>query len=300
VSFGKRVSVAAPAKLNLCLHVGDRRADGYHDLESLVVFASVGDVIALEASDDFSLSVDGAFAGALDCGEDNLVSRAARLLAANIQIDRGARIHLTKNLPVASGIGGGSADAAAVLRGLVRLWSLDIPPGMLLELATSLGADVPVCVGSAPAWMEGKGERITPLPAFPPMYLLLVNPGIAVPTGQVFAALSKRRGLGFACPETAFTDTDALLGFLRTTTNDLEEPARALAPEIAEVLAELAEFPGALLARMSGSGATCFGIFENDAELTSAAASLARRHPEWWVKETMLAPEIAAAAVFVQ
>lgn len=300
MSAAERVVVAAPAKLNFCLHVGNRRADGYHDLESLVAFSAVGDVIALETGEGFSLSVDGAFAALLDGGEDNLALRAARLLAASTKTDRGARIRLTKNLPVASGLGGGSADAAAVLRGLARLWNLDTPLDVLHELAASLGADVPVCVKSVPAWMEGKGERITRLPTFPPLHLLLVNPGTAVPTGQVFASLTKRRGLGLVCPQPGFPDASALLRFLQGTTNDLEAPARVIAPEVAELLDILTKSPGALLARMSGSGATCFGIFSSGIELITATNSLAARHPGWWVKATTLAADNMAAPVFVQ
>lgn len=298
MSGKERVVVSAPAKLNLCLHVGNRRADGYHDLESLVAFADVGDVIILEAKDGFSLSVDGPFP--LGGGEDNLAMRAARLLAANAKVERGARICLTKNLPVAAGLGGGSADAAAVLRGLVRLWNLDLSHDALREFAASLGADVPVCVESAPAWMEGKGDRVTPLPPLPPLHLLLANPGIPVPTKEVFANLHSRRGLGLACPAAGFADATMLLQFLQATTNDLEEPARAIAPRIGEVLGGMAEFPGALLARMSGSGATCFCIFGSAGEATNAAEMLRARHPEWWIRASAIAPASAAAPVFVQ
>lgn len=299
MSVGERIVVAAPAKINLFLHVGDRRADGYHDLESLVAFAAIGDAIAVESADGFSLSVDGPFAARLGAADDNLALRAAQLLGAQWARSRGAQIRLTKKLPVASGIGGGSADAAAVLRALVRLWKLDLPDGALQELAASLGADVPVCIESAPAWMEGKGERITPLPFLPRLYLLLVNPGIAVPTGPVFAALRDRRGLGFVRPKSAFADTSALLQFLRQTTNDLEQPARAIAPEVGYVLDALIDQQGILLARMSGSGATCFGIFEGEDERTKAGARIAALHREWWIRGTMLAPESFAEPVFV-
>src|ERR1700722_15453241 len=182
VSHRERVVVAAPAKLNLCLHVGNRRADLYHDLQSLVAFAAEGDVIILEAKDGFSLFVDGPFA--LGGGEDNLALRAARLLVANARVEWGGRLCLTKNLPVAAGLGGGSADAAAVLRGFVRLLNLDLPQGVLREYAAWLGADLPVGVESAPAWMEGKGDRVTLLPPLPPLHLVLANPRIPVPTKE--------------------------------------------------------------------------------------------------------------------
>jgi 4-diphosphocytidyl-2-C-methyl-D-erythritol kinase len=295
VSGKKRVVVAAPAKLNLCLHVGSRRADGYHELESLVVFATVGDQIVLDADDRFSLFVEGPFA--LGGGEDNLAMRAAGLLASHAGVKRGVRICLTKNLPIAAGLGGGSADAAAVLRGLVRLWDLDLSHKDLRELGASLGADVPVCIDSAPAWMEGKGEHIRSLASLPPLCLLLVNPGIPVPTMQVFANLRDRRGLGAVCPE--FSDAAALLQFLRSTTNDLEPPARGIAPEVEQVLSELATLPGALLSRMSGSGATCFGVFASDDELTRAAATLDVRHPEWWIRRSAIAAEGVAAPAII-
>ncbi len=300
MSDGDRVVVAAPAKINLFLHVGSRRADGYHDLESLVAFAAVGDVITIEPDDGLSLTVDGPFAAALGSGDDNLVMRAAGLLAAEAGASRGARIWLTKNLPVAAGLGGGSADAAAVLRALKRLWNLEMPPGELHKLAATLGADVPVCVESAPAWMEGKGERLTTLPPFPPLPMLLVNPGLPVPTGQVFAALRNRRGLGLPCPGTGFCDGPALLRFLRSTTNDLEEPARSVAPGVGDVLEAMAALPRALLARMSGSGATCFGIFQNDGELTESADLLAAHHPDWWIRRTTIASRSAPVPAFVQ
>jgi 4-diphosphocytidyl-2-C-methyl-D-erythritol kinase len=296
VSNRSRVFALAPAKINLCLHVGDRRADGYHDLESLVAFAAIGDVITIEPDDQFLLTVDGPFAGVLGASEDNLALRAAQLLATEARIGSGARIHLTKNLPVASGIGGGSADAAAALRALVRLWKIGLPGGALRKIAASLGADVPICLDSTPAWMEGKGERITPLPSLPPVHLLLANPGVPVPTGQVFAALRERRGVGLGRPN-GFGDVAELIQFLRTTTNDLERSARAIAPEVADVLEAMAVLPGAMFVRMSGSGATCFGIFASDAEVIKGAELLATRHPEWWVRPTTLAPKDLAAPV---
>jgi 4-diphosphocytidyl-2-C-methyl-D-erythritol kinase len=300
VSSAKRVVVAAPAKINLCLHVGSRRPDGYHDLESLVAFTARGDTISIETGEDFCLSVDGTFAADLVADDNNLALRAARLLAEEVKFVRGARIDLTKNLPVASGIGGGSADAAATLRALACLWDMDVPDRTLYELAESLGADVPVCIRSAPAWMEGKGERITILPALPAADLLLVNPGVPVPTGAVFAALRERRGVGLDWPRGGFNSVAPLIEFLQATTNDLEGPARAIAPEVGEVLGEIAGMPGALLTRMSGSGATCFAIFESDREITAAADRLAARHPGWWIRKTTIAPPEFAAPVLFQ
>lgn len=261
------ITLKAPAKVNLFLHVGEKRADGYHALESLVVFAQAGDVLSVTPADTLSLAIDGPFAGGLST-TDNLVLKAARALG-----DGGAHITLTKNLPVASGIGGGSADAAAALRGLNQLWNLGHTDDALREIAATLGSDVPVCVASASAWMEGRGEILSPM-VVPSMAMLLVNPGVAVPTADVFCALKVRTGLG------ARHSTD-----LAGTTNDLEAPARAIQPAIGEVLDAIAA-QGPKLARMSGSGATCFGIFDSDDEASRAARALSEAHPGWWVQAT--------------
>jgi 4-diphosphocytidyl-2-C-methyl-D-erythritol kinase len=279
--------VAAPAKLNLFLHVGDKRADGHHDLESLVAFTLCGDEIHFEPDESISLSLSGPFGAQLSADEDNLALRAAMLLAEKTGIRRGARVHLCKILPVASGLGGGSADAAAVLRGLVRLWEIDFDREGLGEVGASLGADVPVCIDSTTAWMEGKGERVCALPPLPKARVLLVNPGVPVPTAQVFTTLRERRGVGATPPQGAFTDVYALAHFLRERTNDLEAPARAIAPIIGEVLQEIEKLPDVLLARMSGSGATCFGLFSDEEQVRGAGVVLRSRHPQWWIAETV-------------
>jgi 4-diphosphocytidyl-2-C-methyl-D-erythritol kinase len=269
----------ASAKVNLFLHVGEKRADGFHALQSLAVFAQAGDVLSFAPADDLSLSITGPFAAGLSCGSDNLVLRAARALAA----DRGAAIMLEKNLPVASGIGGGSADAAAALRGLRRLWKLSLDDAALAGIAASIGSDVPVCLASAPAWMDGRGEIVTVLDALPPLSLLLVNPGVAVPTKAVFAALTKRSGTGMDLQNIKLPDTGELLTFLEQNANDLEAPALAIQPVIGEVLAALNALPGSLFARMSGSGATCFAIFPDDDSCAQAAALLRMKQPSWWI-----------------
>jgi len=275
-------AVFAPAKINLYLHVGAKRADGFHELESLVVFADVGDMLSFEAADALSLTIDGAFAPALANEPDNLVRKAARALAAHATIEPKARIALTKNLPVASGIGGGSADAAAALRGLVKLWKLDIDPAALRAIALSLGADVPACLDSKPALVGGVGERLTPLPGLPPLDLVLVNPGVPVATAEVFRRLEHRSGVGGAA-RNSFRDWNALIARLETMHNDLEEPAASIAPEIREAIDAICRDPAALIARMSGSGATCFGIY-GDMESAAASADIIRRaHPKWWV-----------------
>lgn len=237
------------------------------------MFASVGDVLRAEADTAISLSIDGPFASGLSVGDDNLVVRAARCLAGTGQ---GAALLLTKNLPVASGIGGGSADAAAALRLVARLWDIE---GDLRDVAVLLGADVPVCVLSRPARMGGIGEILAPAPRLPPCGIVLVNPGLAVPTPDVFRS---RRG-NFS-PEArlpaAWADAGSMAKDLGALRNDLEGPAIGLCPVIQVVIEAIRQMPGCLLARMSGSGATCFGLFASDAEAAGAAALLER--PGWW------------------
>jgi 4-diphosphocytidyl-2-C-methyl-D-erythritol kinase len=269
----------APAKVNLFLHVGETRPDGYHELESLVAFAHIGDVLRIEPAEELSLSLAGPFAGKLDdC--DNLVLKAARALAQASGVRKGARMVLYKVLPVASGIGGGSSDAAAALRGLADLWDIDFTDDSLREIGATIGSDVPVCVARAPSWMAGRGEKVTVLDgvAVPPM--VLVNPGVAVPTGEVFRALKARRGVG--TPRPGPGGTDDLLEYLKTTANDLEAPARKIAPAVGEVLDALSASQGVRLSRMSGSGATCFALFENAADALAAVDAIEAARPEWW------------------
>jgi 4-diphosphocytidyl-2-C-methyl-D-erythritol kinase len=276
------ITEPAPAKVNLFLHVGERRADGFHPLQSLAVFTGAGDVLRAGAASSLSLTLDGPFVAGLQAESDNLVLRAARALAADAGVPAGATLTLTKNLPVASGIGGGSADAAAALRALKQLWNLDTGDAALLEIASFLGSDVPVCVPSTAAYMEGRGEILTPV-SLPRLPILLVNPGVAVPTRDVFAALQTRSGVELALPQGGFADAAALLRFLAQTCNDLEAPARLIQPVIGAVLDALAALPGVRLARMSGSGATCFALFADDAACAAAAAMLQAAHPGWWV-----------------
>ena len=288
--------VPAPAKINLFLHVGPRRADGYHVLQSLVCFTEAGDVLSVAPSEHLSLAVEGPFAAGLAGEGDNLILKAARALAAHARITKGAAITLTKNLPVASGIGGGSADAAAALRGLVTLWDVQIPDSDLHAIALTLGSDVPVCVASRPAMMEGRGERVTPVPALPPLPMVLVNPGVAVPTGEVFRRLGRTvEDVLPPLPDYPVTpDAAALLAYLSRTRNDMEPAAKQIAPVIGEVLLDL-EQRGVLIARMCGSGATCYGLFESDAAAEAAARGIAAAHASWWAVATRIAgAEIAA------
>ena len=277
------VSEQAPAKINLFLHLGEKRADGFHPLQSLAVFTAAGDMLKIEEGFGLSLTIDGPFAAGLQSESDNLVLRAARALGT-----QGAQLTLTKNLPVASGIGGGSADAAAALRGLNALWHAGRDQDALCGIAASLGSDIPVCVASTPSFMEGRGEILRAAECLPHIPMLLVNPGVAVSTKDVFAALKTRSGAEMTLPQGRFADTADLLRFLDTTRNDLEAPALALQPVIGEVLAAIRALPGALLARMSGSGATCFGIFADDDACTRAAEALRKTAPDWWIAPTFV------------
>ena len=263
---------AAPAKLNLTLHVTGRRADGYHLLDSLVVFCDIGDVVTL-SDGPLALTMTGPFAAGLAAEPDNLCLRAARLAGRDVAIT------LEKNLPVASGIGGGSADAAAVLRALGSA-----PAG-----TETLGADVPVCMAGVPTRMRGLGEILDPLPPLPPLHLVLVNPGRGLSTPAVFKVLAQRENPPMPDPLPRFPDAQTLIAFLHDCRNDLQDPAIALMPEIADCLAAL-NAAGAQLARMSGSGATCFGLFADAAAARAAQTAIAQAHPKWWVAASGLAP----------
>jgi len=218
------VRVFAPAKINLFLHVVGQRSDGFHDLQSMVAFADIGDEIFAERSDVNSLSIDGPFAEGLAAESDNLVLRAARALSERLGVRGGARFRLTKNLPVASGIGGGSADAAAAMRALLALYG-EIETSDLISLAASLGSDIPVCMVSRTAMMEGRGERLSELPPLPRVPIVLVNPGISVSTAEIFRALATKNNPPVAAPPT-FASIEELVRYLCTTRNDLEAVAR--------------------------------------------------------------------------
>jgi 4-diphosphocytidyl-2-C-methyl-D-erythritol kinase len=278
------ITVNAPAKINLTLHVCGKRADGYHLLDSLVVFAGVGDRITVSDDTALRLSVGGPFGAALTNEPDNLVLRAARLLAASSHTTRGAHIHLEKNLPVASGIGGGSADAAATLMACGRLWNLDPRAISDTDIAAKLGADVPVCLRGVPAFMSGIGEIVAPAPPLPAAWLVLVNPGEPLATKAVFAALAGRFSKAMARESFAGLATARdLAAALTLYRNDLMAPARELLPSVVTVLDTLEQSPGCLLARLSGSGPTCFGVFADEDGARIAAAGLEKSHTGWWV-----------------
>ena len=284
------VTVDAPAKINLYLHVTGKIDEGprsgYHLLDSLIVFADFGDRIVAVPSDNLTLTIEGPFADSLTVGNENLVMQAARGLADLIGIKAKAAITLTKNLPVASGIGGGSADAAAALKALAQLWNVSSDMG---NLAVELGTDVPVCLNGCPSIISGFGEIITQVPPLPACWLVLVNPMISVRTPAVF---NQRIGSyttthSFdAAPGTA-EEFGTLLAERR---NDLTTAAIELAPPISDVLKALADQPGSLLARLSGSGATCFGLFAGKDEAGAAAEQISRHQNGWWVKSAKICP----------
>ncbi len=289
------IQVFAPAKVNLYLHIVGRRPDGYHLLDSLVAFVDIGDTLSVAPAASLSLTVDGSEAGELgEIGEDNLVLRAARLLASASRTTAGAAIHLEKRLPVASGIGGGSSDAAAALRALGRLWGCTVDPAGAL----GLGADVPACLAATPVWVGGIGEHLEPAIGLPPAGIVLANPRSPLPTADVFR---RRRG-GFT-PADRFAampgNASALAALLAARRNDLTDAAISIVPEITEVLEQLASLPGALLSRMSGSGATCFALFADRAAAVTAHKMLVQGQPRWWSAAgalTMAAPTIESDA----
>ena len=290
------LTTRARAKVNLTLRVLGRRADGYHELESLVAFAGVGDTLSLEPGPELALTIGGPRGDGLPVDESNLILRAARALAAEtagtIDTLRAGAFHLVKCLPVASGIGGGSADAAAALRLLARLNGLAPDDPALLRAAASVGADVPVCLASRARIMAGIGERLGPPLRLPPLFALLVNPSVPVETAAVFKELGLRAGeatSGAGEPAIPQHETTAgLIASMAESGNDLEAPARRIAPVIDAVLAALGDQPGCRLARMSGSGATCFALFDDCRQSTAAGRVLARAWPGWWVKATVL------------
>lgn len=281
-------SVTARAKINLYLHVVGKRPDGYHLLDSLIVFAETGDAIEAVAADTLSLRVAGPFGTGLGNGPDNLVLRAAEGLRDLCGVKAGAAIHLTKNLPIASGIGGGSADAAATLRALIALWAVTADRRALYDLALRLGADVPICLNGRAGFVGGIGEEIAPAGALPQAYLLLVNPLVPTPTPQVFKA---RQGDFSEAARWAKApdNTRDLAAALASRRNDLAEAAVRVTPVIADVLAAIAVTPDCLLARLSGSGATCFGLYETAAAAEAARKGVLGMHPGWWAVAAAMA-----------
>lgn len=276
------LSVKARAKVNLTLRVTGKRADGYHLLQSLVCFPDLGDSLEISPADELILAQEGPFAEAMGPLEENLVYRAAEALRSQAGVESGAALCLTKNLPVAAGIGGGSADAAAALNGLMTLWEIDEATVDLPALGLALGADVPVCLASEPTLVSGIGEELMPLGFLPALGILLVNPRQALSTAAVF----KAHWDDFSHPEGWLDlphENEAFIARLAVSSNDLEAAACRVLPLVDEVLARLWALPECRLARMSGSGATCFGLFPTVADAKAAATALAETMPQWWV-----------------
>ena len=276
---------AAPAKINLALHVTGRRPDGYHSIESLVVFTRFGDRLLVEEADSDTFTVAGRYAADVPTDGGNLVLKARDALRTALpHASARVSIRLEKNLLVASGIGGGSSDAAATLRGLAKLWDIDAGDDRLIDIGATLGADVPMCLAARPLIAKGIGDEIEPVSGCLPLGLVLVNPGVAVSTPEVFAALTKRDNDGLP-PLPKRIDFHSLRDWLESTRNDLEDAATALQSAISHARAALMR-ADAGFARMSGSGATCFGLFETGNVAKRAAQAIRAKHPDWFVAAT--------------
>jgi 4-diphosphocytidyl-2-C-methyl-D-erythritol kinase len=283
------LTVHAPAKVNLTLRVAGRRGDGLHEIESLVVFSNIADELSLDPSRPRALELLGPLRAACGPSGDNLVLKAAGALAARVFDLKIGHFTLIKRIPVAAGLGGGSADAAAALRLLAEANGLAPDDPRLLEAAQATGADVPVCLDPRPRIMRGAGELLSAALELPPLAAVLVNPGVALPTKGVFAAYDRSQAaLPAQAGPRSFNTRDELLAFLQAQPNDLEAAAISLQPVIGEVLFALRDLPSCRLARMSGSGATCFGLFDTGEAASAAAQQLRPAHPVWWIEETTL------------
>ncbi len=280
--------VLAPAKLNLALHVTGRRPDGYHLLDSLVAFTRFGDRLTITTADEDSFVVSGPFATGLEADDTNLVIRARDALRQTYGNQSPVSIALEKNLPVASGVGGGSSDAAAALKGLADIWKLDASDADLARIGLPLGADLPMCLAAKPLLARGIGDEITSVPGMASLGIVLVNPGVAVSTANVFAALANRDNEPLP-PLPRTLDFHGLCNWLETTRNDLEAPAQRVQPAINGALSALRK-GGAHFVRMSGSGATCFGLFESGNVAKRAATTIRERKPGWFVAATRNIP----------
>jgi 4-diphosphocytidyl-2-C-methyl-D-erythritol kinase len=277
----RSIEEVARAKVNLALHVLGRRPDGYHLLDSIVAFADICDRLIFTVADANSLILSGPYAEGLS-GSGDLVLRAREAMARAFgRLIPDLEVRLEKNIPLASGLGGGSADAAATLRALCRLAHLDPSSRAVKDIALSLGADVPVCLSSQPSRMRGIGELVEPMPDLPPFSVVLANPAVALPTAEVFASL------GLAPGETGYPPLVLPFAF-ETSRNDLTPPAIERLPVISSVLDALRAMAGVRFVRMSGSGATCFAVFDSITDARAAAADLAARHPGWWVMPALL------------
>ncbi len=275
------VEAFAPAKINLTLHVTGQRPDGYHLLDSLVVFADIGDRLSIEPAEDLSLTVTGPMAAGVPNDGRNLVLKAAQFAGF-----AAGRVVLEKNLPAEAGIGGGSSDAAAMLRAVSQLTGA--PVAVVAAGAEALGADIPVCLAARATRMQNIGEQLSDIAELPVLHAVLVNPGLSVPTPAVFKALVKKENAAMPAEIPRFETASDMMLWLQVMRNDLEPAALSLHPGIGTVLEALAELPGASLVRMSGSGATCFALFARRAEAEAAALRLGQKYPDWWVRPATL------------
>ena len=281
---GPSYTAFAPAKINLALHVTGRRSDGYHDIDTLVMFADVGDTLKAKPDGRLAFDVSGTFSGDVPKDQENLVIAAAEALRAETQIKSGARLSLVKNLPVGAGIGGGSSDAAAALTVLNRLWATGLDRAELMDIGGRLGADIPMCLKGETLRAVGKGDRLFSWPGLPSVPVVVVWPARFVSTGSVFGAVTAFDNPPLPDIEAgAVGNLSDLIEFLANTRNDLTEAACTLEPSIGEALGAIHNCPGCLISRMSGSGSSCFGIFRALSQAKSAATTIARERPEWWV-----------------
>lgn len=280
----------SPAKINLDLRITGRRADGYHLLDSIVVFADVGDELDATLSDHLSLEIDGPFGAGLSAGKDNLVFKAAQALCDVAGVEPNIHFNLTKNLPISSGIGGGSSNAAVALTLSNKLLKLKLSEEHLMHVALEIGADVPVCLEPQITHMSGIGEQLTPIRHELKQPALLVNPGISVSTAEIFSVF---HNLEFSfSPERELQPNQVnwslMLDHLKASTNDLQRPACTINTSVNDVLEALAKLEGVILSRMSGSGATCFALFKDQSMCEDAAKKLSKAHKNWWVKSTYI------------
>ena len=269
----------AKAKVNLCLHVTGQREDGYHLLDSLVVFADYGDELSFVENDNLRLTIEGPFGNELNNGKNNLIYKAAQMLDLELGVD----INLIKNLPISSGIGGGSADAAAALRGLVKHWNLALPS----DKGLALGADVPVCLSSNSQRMQGIGDILTPIEFLPKLAAILINTGDGVSTQDIFHLLKNKNNKSIGKLPLNKMDFMDSIQYLRWLRNDLQEPVYKLLPSVRIVINSLDSY-GSSLSRMSGSGGTCFGLFKDFSEARKVVKKLQEKNPSWWIKPVML------------
>lgn len=274
----------APAKINLYLHVSEKLENGYHALDSLIAFANVGDEITLTPAAEFSLHIDGPFAESIPADENNLAMKAAKLFTDKTGKPLNCQMTLTKNLPASAGIGGGSADAAAALRALEQFWDIKLPKPDILAICNALGADVPVCYANRAARILGIGNVQDTRYALPTLHAVLINPLIPCPTGSIFKNFNEP----FQTREPDIAEGDAFLPFIKAQKNQLTPAAIQAVPDIEHILSALRSQKNCLFARMSGSGASCFGIFESEEDSTNAARAIESQNPHWWVRACVL------------